>query len=159
MKKTILTLTTGLLLITSCKKEQVLSSRSNSNEFIEFNYNGNYYNYTGSQVGEINEPTTTWYTRIQTKGSASHFELLLGDTIAGIYSLTASDITIEFGDDYYKPYGNNPLSATITKYDTVGGYIEGTFSGHARKYLSGSDTTEVDFTNGNFKVIRDFAHS
>lgn len=159
MKKTILTLLTGAVLITSCKKEQTLISRSASNEFIEFNYNSNFYSYTGNQVGEVNEPHTTWHTRIQTTGNASHFELLLSDTIVGTYSLNGSDITVEFGGDYYAPYGNNPLSAVITKYDTIGGYIEGTFSGHARKYLSSNDTTEVDFTNGKFKVIRDFSHS
>jgi hypothetical protein len=141
----------------SCQKQQTLQSKSN--ELIEFDYGTTHYQYTGSQVGNVNEPTTTWYTRIQTEGNASHFELLLSDTIVGTYSLTASDITILFGDKYYKPHGANPLTAIITKYDTVGGYIEGTFSGHAQRYLGGSDTTEVDFNNGTFKVVRDFSHS
>jgi hypothetical protein len=162
MKRTILTLVTGLLLITSCKKEQTLVNRSSSNEFIEFNYNGNFYNYLGNQVGEVNEPTTTWETRIQTEGNATHFELLLGDTIVGTYSLTGSDISILLGNDLYMPYGNtNPLQAIVTKYDSIGGYIEGTFSGDAA-YIKGNqvgDTTLANFANGSFKVIRDFAHS
>jgi hypothetical protein len=160
MKKTILTLAAGLLLITACKKEQTLISRSVSNEFIEFNYNGNSHSYTGNQVGEINEPTIYQLTRIQTTGNASHFELRLADTIVGTYSI-GSEVQIKFGD-LFSPYGNtNPLKAIVTKYDAIGGYIEGTFSGNAA-YIKGNqvgDTTLATFTNGSFKVIRDFAHS
>lgn len=159
MKKVILTLATGILLFTSCKKEEKLILKSSSNEYIEFSINGTPYSYTGNQVGDVNEPSTTWETRIQSAGNASHFELLLNDTIMGTYSQNASNITILFTDKYYAPKGTNGLRAVITKYDTVGGYIEGTFEGHAKRYLSGNDSTEVDFTNGKFKVIRDFKNS
>lgn len=159
MKKTILTLVTGVIILASCKKEDAPSLAS-VNEYIEFEYNGVPYSYTGIGVGEINEPTTTWYTRIQSAGSASHFELLLNDTIPGTYSHNAGEITIRFAGDMYKPDGNtNILRAIITKYEPVGGIIEGTFEGDVRQYAWDDSTVTGTFTNGKFKVIRDHLHS
>lgn len=156
MKKTILAIAVGATLVTSCQKQPSLTT----NEYIEFDFNGTSYSYTGSQVGEINEGHTTWYTRIQTAGNASHFELLLNDTLVGTYSLNGTNVSIDFGGDLYRPDGNtNPLKAIITKYESVRGIIEGTFGGDVRQYMFGDSTVRGTITNGKFKVTRDHIHS
>lgn len=159
MKKTILACTFGVLGLISCKKEENLTTLS-TNEFISFEYNGTPYNYINSQVGDVNEPHTTWMTRIQTEGNASHFELLLADTIVGSYSPSADQVSIDFGGILYRQNGTtNPLKAVITTYDPVGGIIEGTFEGDVRQYDFYDPNITGTFTNGKFRVVRDNLHS
>ena len=107
------------------------------------------YDTEGTYVGtEINAQTTETVAAVQPDSYISIY-IDSTSTSPAVYYIA------DFIDAYFKLNGTfwdfTVITFTITKYDPVGGTVEGTFYGDLLEY-QGSATKTV--TNGEFKVVR-----
>jgi hypothetical protein len=103
---------------------------------------------TGTVGTELNAQTTAGDSTVQPDSYVSFF-IDSSSTSPAVYTISDFiDADIRLNDNLWE---FTVITLTISKYDSVGGTIEGTFSGDLIEY-QGSATMTV--TNGQFKVIR-----
>ncbi|MGC8766062.1 MAG: hypothetical protein ACP5QT_09310 [Brevinematia bacterium] len=140
-----------LIFLFSCKQLELLEEDS---YYVEGTLNGTQYKFTRLTEGKY--VSVGNITRIQAYDSESDKNWLItfpGNTTG--YFENQSTLTIQFRiatGTYYT--GNGQLN--VTKYENVGGIIEGTFvSTNAKYYLNGVEQPGVyQIFNGSFRVKR-----
>lgn len=136
---------------------------TDTTQYINLSFNGNNYFWPSSHIREGFQAGS--YTVIiggspqNLSDSSTYFDGLIfgGDTSPGSYSISLyvivnGTVTYQAGGQSYDPTYAYPTTS-ITKYDTIGGYIEGDISGWIKTFPS-TATADSFPVLGNYRVKR-----
>lgn len=105
-------------------------------------------NFSNITAGNGTYYTTSDYMNILIEGSQNTAQFMFMDPKLGPQNPSSDSIFIQTGGKYFQGISTN---CTITKYETPGGEVSGTFSGTMTIYPG---NTPVTVTNGKFTVLR-----
>ena len=135
---------------------------TDTSQYINLSFNGNSYIWPSFKIKEYFQPGSS--TMIMagdpnaTDGSTLFEGLIFGGNSSpgsypiSIYTKVNATDTYQAGGMSYDPNYNYPTTA-VTKFEAIGGYIEGTISGWIKTFPS-TATADSFIVSGNYRVKR-----
>jgi hypothetical protein len=136
---------------------------TDTSQYINLSFNGNNYSWPSFHITE-NFLAGSYTVLVggspqNLSDSSTYFEGLIfgGDSSQGsypisLYTIVNGTATYQAGGQSYDPNYSYPTT-TVTKYDALGGYIEGTISGWIKTFPS-TATADSFQVSGNYRVKR-----